>query len=100
MQAISETARLERPGYVEPDGTRHRVTLRRVRRAWWLLDITDETTVIVDTVGYPDTIEAAWALAEDYSIQQQAWRLGLRDDDPLPQPLALGDASGARVLVA
>jgi hypothetical protein len=91
LQLISP-GRHER-SYTEPDGTRHLITVRRVRRAWWVLDISDQAQVIVDAVGYPDSLDAAWALAEDYAVQQQAWRLGLREDDPLPRPLALGDVT-------
>jgi hypothetical protein len=86
--------------YCEPDGTRHRVTLRRVRRAWWVLDITERAQILVDTVGFPDTLDAAWALADDYSVQQQAWRLGLREEDPLLRPLVLSEVTARGALSA
>jgi hypothetical protein len=79
--------------YVEPDGTEHRVTVIHHKRRMHVVDATASTRRPVETLMFPDTMASAWALARDYATQQQAYQVGLREDDPLPGKSEGSDAT-------
>jgi hypothetical protein len=59
---------------------------------WQVLDAAGSEIVVVETLtGHDDRLDQALALARDYAAEQQAYRDGFRDSDPLPRPATVDD---------
>jgi hypothetical protein len=57
---------------------------------WQVLDCAVLDTIVVETLtGHDDRLDQALALARDYAAEQQAFRDGTRESDPLPRPLTM-----------
>jgi hypothetical protein len=62
---------------------------------WQVLDTAGSEIVIVETLtGHDDRLDQALALARDYADQQQEYRDGRCESDPLPRPIAIDDTPG------
>jgi hypothetical protein len=74
----------------------HDVLVTRDRSGrWQVLDAAGSEITVVETLtGHDDRLDQALALARDYADQQQEYRDGRRESDPLPRPLAIDDALG------
>jgi hypothetical protein len=74
--------------YRARDGTDHLVSVRRSPEGRWrVLDTAADSATVVETLtGHDDRQAQAQALARDYAAEQQAFQLGLRAHDPLPNP--------------
>jgi hypothetical protein len=64
---------------------------------WQVVDTAGSESVLVETLtGHDDRLDQALALARDYASQQQEYRDGRRESDPLPRPRAIGDTGDGR----
>lgn len=60
---------------------------------WQVVDTARSEIVVVETLtGHDDRLDQAIALARDYAAEQQAYRTGRREFDPLPRPSTVDDA--------
>jgi hypothetical protein len=60
---------------------------------WQVVDAAGAAIVVVETLtGHDDRLDQALALARDYAAEQQAYRDGRRESDPLPRPSTVNDA--------
>ncbi len=60
---------------------------------WQVLDAAGSEIVVVETLtGHDDRLDQALALASDYAAEQQAYRDGRRELDPLPVRFAIANA--------
>ena len=73
--------------YRARDGTDHLVTTGRTPGGRWrVLDTVADRAIVVETLtGHDEAQAQAQALALDYAAEQQAFHLGLRAHDPLPE---------------
>ena len=57
---------------------------------WQILDTGGPATVVVETLtGHDDRLDQALAVARDDAAEQQAFRDGTRESDPLPRVLTI-----------
>ena len=60
---------------------------------WQVVDTVGSQIVLVETLtGHDDRLDQALALASDYAAEQQAYRDGRRESDPLPSASSMGKA--------
>jgi hypothetical protein len=60
---------------------------------WQVIDSAGSESAIVETLtGHDDRLDQALALARDYAGQQQEYRNGRRESDPLPRLVWVDDA--------
>ncbi|MBA2513928.1 MAG: hypothetical protein H0V26_06330 [Solirubrobacterales bacterium] len=53
---------------------------------WQVIDTIDSENIVVETLtGHDDRLDQALALAQDYALEQQAYRDGRRESDPLSE---------------
>jgi hypothetical protein len=73
--------------YRARDGTDHLVNVDRTPEGrWCVLDAVADCLIIVETLtGHDDRRAQVRALALDYAGEQQAFQVGLRAHDPLPE---------------
>jgi hypothetical protein len=76
-------------GYVDPDGLRHEVTVRRIAAGdWQVLDTSQAETRIVETLdGRVDGREQAEAVARDYAenVHRLGWIPGQAPAERIPE---------------
>ena len=80
--------------YSSPSGPHEVVVVRDPNGRWQVVDRGATDVILVETLtGYDDRLDQAVAVGRDYAEQQQAFRDGRREEDPLPRQRSIGSST-------